>query len=390
MRFLRSKAKFAWFCAGLGTGKTFSLAQYTIYRMLTNPETLGFIGAAQWTQVRDVTLAELFRALQRLNLEYDYSSLTNFITLRCNGARVKVFSMENYEMLRGLEIGWFALDEATLIKEEAYNVLLGRLRCRRSHRLEGRLVSTPRGFDYLYDRFKGHLANAHHDFIHATSFDNPLLPEGYIASLAGSYSKLKYRQEVMAEFVADTEGRVYTSFDRTEHVRPTPYMDGLTIDVGMDFNVNPMTAALAHVRNGTVGVFDEVYLPNANTFDMAKEIRRRYPHARVRVAPDASGQARKTSSSKTDHEILRQAGFEVKTSRRNPAIMDRYNTVNARFREGRATIDPKCEKLIRDLERVVHEGNPAYLTHISDALGYLVWRVYPLQRPRAPLQCHSL
>ena len=222
MRFLRSAAKFVWFCAGLGTGKTFSLIQYAIYRALTNPETLGFIGAAQWSQVRDVTLAELFRQLQDMGLEYEYSSLTNFVRLKCNGARIKVLSMENFEMLRGYEFGWFALDEATLIKEEAYNVLLGRLRCRRSKALEGRLVSTPRGFDYLYDRYVGHLKNAHHDFVHATSFDNHLLPPGYIESLASSYSKLKYRQEVLAEFVADTEGRVYTSFDRSEHVRSTP------------------------------------------------------------------------------------------------------------------------------------------------------------------------
>ena len=131
-------------------------------------------------------------------------------------------------------------------------------------------------------------------------------------------------------------------------------------------------------------MFDEVYLPNANTYAIAEEIRKRYPHRRIIVTPDASGSARKSSSTQSDHEILRSYGFEVQTSTRNPAIEDRFNTINGRLREGRISVAPKCLKLIRDLERVEHDKNPSYLTHISDALGYLAWRIFPLKRTRKP------
>ncbi len=382
MRFLQSKFKFAWLCAGLGAGKSYALAHYCIGRMLSNPETMGLICASTYSQLRDSILTEIFRQLQVLGLSFEYSQQTGFLTLPCNGARVKTFSMENYEVLRGIEVGWIAIDEACLAKEAAYNVAIGRLRCRRSNALQVRCVSTPRGYDYMHDRYYGELRTDEHDFIHATALQNHFLPDGYLASLVAAYSPKMYRQEVLAEFVSSAEGNVYYSFDRSEHVRPTKQVGGLVLLTGMDFNVNPMTAVLANVRSGTIHVVSEFYQPNSNTYAMAKAIRERFPHDRVRVIPDATGAARKTSSVKSDHEILREAPFEVITSRRNPPVEDRYNTVNQRLREGRIQIDPSCPMLIRDLERVTHEDNPEYLTHISDALGYLAWHVFPLKRVR--------
>ena len=383
-RFLTSRNKFVWLCAGLGAGKSFALAHYCIGRMLTNPETMGLICAATYSQLRDSILTELFRQLDTLGLKYSYSTLTGYIELHANGARVKTFSLENYEVLRGIEVGWIAIDEACLAKEDAYKVAIGRLRCRRSKALECRIVSTPKGFDYLYDRFVGEKLSPGHELIHATAFDNPYLPDGYLDSLAAGYDEKMYRQEVLAEFVSNAEGNVYYAFDRTEHANKRVIrVPSVPIWVGMDFNVNPMTAVLANVVSGNLQVFDEVYLKNSNTYEMRNEIRERYPDALINVAPDASGSSRKTSSTKSDHMILREAGFKVHTAKKNPAIEDRYNTVNGRLREGRIATDPiKCPMLVRDLERVTHEGNPSYLTHISDALGYLAWQIFPMKAPR--------
>jgi len=380
--FITAPEKFVWLCAGLGTGKSYALAQYAIYRMLTNPETTGLICAATYSQLRDSILTELFRQLDAIGLKYTYSTQTQFITLE-NGARVKAFSLENYEVLRGIEVGWIAIDEACLAKEEAYKVAIGRLRCKHSKALHCRIVSTPKGFDYLYDRYVGEKFTVSHRLIHATSYQNPYLPDGYLASLATGYDPRMYRQEVLAEFVSNAEGVIYFPFDRVEHASRRVLRNPLLpIWVGMDFNVNPMSAALANVTQGTIKVFDEVYLKHSNTFEMAKEIRKRYPDASIKVTPDATGSARKTSSTKSDHMILRDAGFTVVRNSVNPPTEDRYNTVNGRLLESRIEIDPSCKMLIRDLERVTHESNPIYLTHISDALGYLAWHIFPMKKPR--------
>jgi phage terminase large subunit len=390
-QFVTATEKFVWLCAGLGAGKSYALSHYIIKRMLTNPETVGLVCAATYGQLRDSILTELFRQLDLMGLKYSYSTLTGFLQLHANGARVKTFSLENYEVLRGIEVGWIAIDEACLAKEDAYKVAIGRLRCKHSKALECRIVSTPKGFDYLYDRYVGEKLSPGHRLIHATAFDNPYLPDGYLDSLAANYDKRMYAQEVLAEFVSNAEGNVYFAFDRKDHKEQVLQLPNWKVWTGMDFNVNPMTAVFGNMVRGTLHIFGEAYLKNANTYLMRDEMKKRFDKQQVAIAPDATGRARKTSSTKSDHMILREAGFEVLANKTNPQVEDRYNTVNGRLGEGRIKIDiVNCPMLVRDLERVTHENNPKYLTHISDALGYLAWQTMPMRKISRPAQVITL
>ena len=92
-------------------------------------------------------------------------------------------------------------------------------------------------------------------------------------------------------------------------------------------------------------------------------------------------------------------GFSVPSV--NPPVKDRINCMNARLRNSvgqyRIMIDRKCEHLIQDLEqaswRADPHGNPlAELdkadpkkTHVSDALGYLVAREFPMKAMRGEM-----
>ena len=114
----------------------------------------------------------------------------------------------------------------------------------------------------------------------------------------------------------------------------------------------------------------------------------RYPSAVV--YPDASGNARKSSSTKSDHQILRDAGFQVIARRKQPPVRDRVNAVNSRFKsasgEVRMTIDTtKCKELTADLERVQWKGGDIdksddERTHASDGMGYAVEYLFPVNR----------
>ena len=62
---------------------------------------------------------------------------------------------------------------------------------------------------------------------------------------------------------------------------------------------------------------------------------------------------------------------------RNIAERSRLNIVNNLFDKTRLLIDPKCKKLVNDMEKVVTDSygliskeKDSQLTHISDALGY--------------------
>ena len=70
---------------------------------------------------------------------------------------------------------------------------------------------------------------------------------------------------------------------------------------------------------------------------------------------------------------------------KNPFVTDRVNNINRLFQENRIIINPRCKKLINDLERVAWRSNSLdqttdkLLTHISDALGYWCWAIEPIE-----------
>ena len=152
-----------------------------------------------------------------------------------------------------------------------------------------------------------------------------------------------------------------------------------------------MTAVIANVTDREVLVFDEFYREHSNTHELAEYLRKTF--GKCKIIPDATGKALKTSAAGvSDHEILRRAGHWVESSS-NPFRMDRYNATNQLFESERLWIDPKCVKLIKDLEQLAYkEGTNLpdlankMLGHVSDSLGYLVFkthRIAPQVRSRA-------
>lgn len=395
--FLESDKKNLWMACSLGAGKTHVAVYYIIKRMLQDPEGFGLIMASVYKQLNNSILSQLFTTLTQLGISYRYNSLTGILFLPSVGARALCASAESYEVLRGIEFSWALLDEVCLYSKDAYDVIIGRIRQKSKLPLQIRSLSTPRGFNWTYDVYADGLGEipfgeiTHKDeytaILRARSTDNFFLPEGYLELLAMQYDSRTYSQEVLGEFVAGISGQVYPVFRRQKHTKAGITDDGVsTVYVGMDFNVAWFSATLANVvqnADGTkvIKVFDEIWLENSNTYEMAQEIKRRYPDRHIVVCPDATGGARKTSSQKTDHQILRDAGFDVKVrNRNNPHKVDRYNTVNRRLDMDQIRINSSCNYLIRDLEQLEHEKNPPHLSHSSDGLGYLAWYLIPIQR----------
>lgn len=205
------------------------------------------------------------------------------------------------------------------------------------------------------------------------------IDEEYI-KLLQSMPEAERNRFLLGLYSDESDGQVYYAFDREEHVQDIKKRHG-QVFVGMDFNVDPMTAVVGQVINREFHIFDEIYLNNADTFRMADELKKRgYVGT---VIPDSTGKARKTSG-KSDHLILKEAGFTIPPVR-NPFVTDRVNNVNRLLTSGRVKIDPKCKKLINDLEKVAWKDNKLdqktnpHLTHISDALGYMLWKLDPIK-----------
>ncbi len=206
------------------------------------------------------------------------------------------------------------------------------------------------------------------------------IDEEYITQILDKMPEKQKARFKYGTFTDDSDGMVYYEFSREKHVKPIQRFPG-SIYIGMDFNVNPMTAVLFQVFNDEIHAFDEVYLENSDTYKMASELVKRKYNG-FKVIPDSTGKNRRTSG-KSDFIILKENGFPV-VKTHNPLVVDRVNAVNRMLANDRLFIDPKCKKLINDLEKVswkdgsLDQKTDPSLTHISDALGYGVWKIFPI------------
>jgi hypothetical protein len=302
-----------------------------------------------------------------------------------NGSIIKVHGPQS---LRGTGLDFALLDEYAFMPAELWPEVVRPMLADR----EGRalLSSTPNGFNHFYDLY--HEAQFRSDW---AAFRFSTAQGGYVSAnelalLRSTMDSKLYAQEIEASFELQS-GRVYHAFSRDLNVTDVPLIPGPALLVGMDFNVDPMTAVVAQRIGGQCHVSAEIVLPNSNTFEMTQELLRRYPQHRGVVHPDPSGAARKTSAAvgQTDHAIIRQAGWEVYSVRPYP-IVDRVNSVNAMFENAngqrRLFVDRKCKILIRALDSLTFKAGthlPDKSTgfdHITDALGYLVMGVFPMIR----------
>jgi len=176
------------------------------------------------------------------------------------------------------------------------------------------------------------------------------------------------------------DGVAYHAFDIDKHVGTYDFLPG-SIMIGMDFNVDPMTAIIGQYYDNCFYVIDEIFLKNSDTLKMTRELLRN--NYKGTVYPDSTGKNRKTSGM-SDFDILEINGFQIANTR-NPFVTDRVNNINRLFMEGRLKINKKCKKLINDLSKVSWKDNKLdqktdkELTHISDALGYWCWEIDPIQ-----------
>lgn len=187
------------------------------------------------------------------------------------------------------------------------------------------------------------------------------------------------------------KGRVYSKFKN----KPAPIGNvdesiedmGGELLVGMDFNVEPMTAVIGQRAIDELQIFDEVVLEVGNTEDMALAIRVKYPNRRIVVCPDPSGKQRKTSApvGQTDYTILEKYGFEVRAPSAAPAVVDRENNANAMYldletKRRRALIHPDASSLITALSNLPYKDGrrdkKSPFDHIADAMDYLLWQEF--------------
>lgn len=361
---------------GLGSGKTATGVHFVLKMATQYPDSVGLICAGTYSQLRDATMTAVTNELNRLGLikDKDYRYVEGK-HLFIYGTKVLLYSLENYEPLNGVEVGWSWIDEAAFIKKEAYEKVVERTRLD-SGSCQILLTSTTNGFNWLYDRFVTKATDKHEVFKMLTQ-DNVFLPDDYYSNLVEQYGGEDTpiaRQQLFGEFINHSEGQVYNYFNEDRHVKPVARF-GSKLHIGVDFNKGNMNAVVCEVFEDSISIIDEIVLNKGfeGTHEMAQAIKEKYGTHNVEIIPDSTGNARKTSSQTTDHNILRDAGFTLNKRSKNPAIDDRQQELNHCFLRDKIEINPKCKHLISELHKLNHDDNEGKVAHISVALGYVVF-----------------
>jgi hypothetical protein len=166
-------------------------------------------------------------------------------------------------------------------------------------------------------------------------------------------------------------------------------LDNNIIHIGIDFNLDPMSAVVLTSKMVTKCMYDEIQIWSSNTDELCEEIHRRYRGKKIFVYPDPASKQRKTSAGgRTDLSILTNAGFLPKVMSRHMAIRDRVNSVNAKFcsasGERGIIIHPKCKNLLNSVAKQTYKEGTVLpdktqgFDHMNDALGYLISFLYPI------------
>lgn len=315
---------------------------------------------------------------------------TDLLAVLPNDHHFRIVGAENEDKLRGSGLWKLAVDEVDFMSQTIFpNVLRPMLS---DNHAPAMFSGTADGMKQLYNFYLRGQDPKESDWMswQFKSIEHGYIDPAEIEEARRDLDEKTFRQEYEGSF--ETLGnRVYYSFVRGEHgeVRGDLKGHNLQTVIGMDFNVSKMSAVIGYrIGKDHIHWFDELVLRDSNTFEMAEELKARYPKANV--YPDASGSARKSSSTKSDHQILRDAGFNVIARKKQPPVRDRVNAVNSRFKsasgEVRMTVDVnQCPELVADLERVQWSGGDIdkkdlERTHASDAMGYCVEFLWPINR----------
>lgn len=322
-------------------------------------------------------------------------------------SQIKVFSMHQPNYIRGFKILSIWYDEGSYGTLESWNILQGRVAD-----TSGPIwvTATPAGYNWVYDIFQKALLEKRagiplhertHRALQFTSLQNPFIQDmAGFNRLISSYDELTYQQEVLARFIRAV-GLVYYAFHQSRNLVEGTIDPSLPLWVGQDFNVAKMASTIAQPfinEKGERGahIKYERLAPDSNTeqligfldkFTKAAGISKE----KVEICPDASGKARSTSG-RSDFQLLRAAGYRVNAPESNPFIRDRINNVNSLFaprltpQYPRLVVDPRCVHHIETYEKQTYaDSDPPLpdkksgLDHIGDSCGYLVTRKLPIR-----------
>ena len=376
--FIDSDYRHTGLVAGFGAGKSHAGVYKTIKKKVQHDGIDVAYYLPTYPLIRDIAFPKFSEGLTEMGIPFTLNRTDK--EFQTPYGRIILRSMDNPDLIVGYEVGYSLIDEADILSKDKMNDVFVRVLARNRKKLtDGSknsldFVSTPEGFKFLHEFF---ITKKTDDkiLIKGKTYDNPYLPEDFIKSLEESYSPQQLEAYLNGEFVNLTSGTVYNEFKRDLHHSARSVEKTDKLHIGMDFNITNMSAVV-YVVDGNIKTAVDEFTGVYDTFSLAGQIKSKYPDHNIIIYPDASGSARSTSG-KSDHQILREHGFQVISPTKNPSVRDRINATNTALRKMELMVNTfQCSRFTDALERLAYKGGEpdksSGFDHITDAGTYFI------------------
>ena len=393
-----SNKRFRVLVSGRRFGKTF-LCITEMMKYATRVKQNIWYVAPTFKMAREIAWAKLKDMLHQFNWIENVNESNLQITIKKTGSKISLKGCENYDALRGVGIDFLILDEFADIDEKAWTeVLRASIADTQGDVL---MCGSPKGYgNWSYRMYLKGKEDEEWDSFQFTTLQGGMVPKEELEQAKQDVDIRTYRQEFEGTF-ENYAGAVYYNFHPVDNVRQSNIDWSKPLHIGLDFNVDPMSASVAQIEKDTIHFKDEIVIYSSNTDEMVEEIRNRYgSKQKIFCYPDPACRQRKTSAGgRTDLTILQNAGFNVKCKIKHSPIRDRINAVNSRLKSATGKrhifVNPSCKIIIRGLQRQIYKENTNIpdkeegFDHMNDSIGYLIEIVKPLiadQKPFKPVR----
>lgn len=399
-KIMSSQKRFRIVNAGRRFGKSFLSGYEMLGQAVNKPNSIIWYVAPTLPMARKI----MWDGWLSRNVPKEYIEKANqqMMTLKLkNGSMIYCLTADDPDSLRGTGIDLLVVDEAAMITANDFWETIRPNLADKHHAGKCLIISTPKGYNWFYDLFQKAKTDDAWDAFQYTTIEGGNVDEEEIEEARRTMSKKMFEQEFLASFETMTN-RVYYNFDRdlnsvdVEDWYGQPHTD---VHVGIDFNVNPMTAAIfamdTNNEKETIAVeFDEIVEPNSDTQDLSNKLKSKFPNCTIFAYPDPTCHKRQTNAigGVSDFDILQKNGFIVCCPPHPYASKDKWNTVNTALcsADGKRHVfiaKNKCPYTRKALEgycyKETNKSEPdksSGLDHISDAFAYFVNYCLPMRK----------
>jgi phage terminase large subunit len=261
------------------------------------------------------------------------------------------------DKLRGAGLKGVVLDEYAFQKESVWDKVVGPMLVQTDG--WAIFITTPNGVSNHFKKFwEDAVAIEANDpdqklwkTFHFTSYDNPTIKKENLDAERARLTEEFFTQEYLAEFAKFT-GLIYTGFDDKIHVREFEVDENWNFYRSIDFGAtDPNAVSFIGVdKDGTIYVFDELYIDNIYTSELAELIKQKSAH-RYFVATYADSAAKQSILDLGTYGIYSipvKKNQAAKETNSKQWIIAGINRVHQLLKENKIVIHPRCKATIKE------------------------------------------